>query len=1010
MITVKKNSIRDNKKGILIETKSAGSNVFLIEEFIESDELNDTKFLRLGVKFSADLRKALMLELTTVTISIWRKGESTLRQQGMFMDTKVLSPSQVLGRINFMRKVSKSNIIAHRKNVVYTKQIDLQSFVQNDAQKTINRKSNRDMFGLQTNIKIVKKNKITRQKLDSLLVFKSRQTSFMQRDSQGVKMGQNSAYRNALSKGYDPSQLLFPICGYVGNESRSGIVYDPTPVHSPGESSIVYDPTPFRPDALDVRNYSKFMQMPYDIQLISKGLRQNIEYAPARRDSDVYQEVTHVSDARIPKSDFVAILDETDSSVLNLCEEIVIPKSILPSTFSVRIDLKDESGLTCQSLRYDSSVRALKGTSETPTCAPDIFVSNVGNSFIKVTAASCDKNTASFNVYMRQLIPTIPIQRSPWICVGSIGSLTTLTKDTNFSPLSRKNKFSKVNKNYAGISLAQGTNTKSGSKVFSLNNAMSKEGAVLVRVTPVGSTNTESGMFASSVVKSENSKPFTQKSCCLIPTLHEEGIAIRVTAMPWEYRKCRLLRRNVTINEQTLRPVQSTHSGAKSWVTPGIIPPLDGGGVLDFHAYEYALEVHTHTGEKLILGNTLIEYVKPTRVIQLSHRDVRIVDEDRSGTLQNDVLGKSGNSLAGRNRSIDSSNDTKLASTANNASIYGKSPTAHKKIVSFTIDTVSTKSDAKLLLEALTDAGLSGRYTDDIDMFRSQIDTLQMMSIDRVDMSTGERHHIGDYHTGGSNSVLVVDAGLLSPPPVTGTTYLYRVSLYLSSVEDVIDSMKDDTFSPELDEPRDTLAISKMRQAIFNLRENSKSKEKSELESIKMKAIMTNTIPIGERGDCRGRDTGKKSAFIENFTGIVYDIHVNTNEQNKSNNMTIKKPTRDNATGSVILRWNASIPNIDYWTISAKKIGVSLVCGVCHGSSSNKKTGTYVFVDKLHSTFSGTITYTITAIDMNGNAKHKDKVTTVLKPVIECRKSSNSMGSYKSSNTSDKAIVTEGGS
>ena len=940
-------------------------------------EISGEEMVRIRVCFKFNMRNTLTSGLTTCQVSIVKpSARQTLKTS---FESENLSPSQLVGRLNFMSTMNKVNIISSKKNnLLGTANMSLLDFIDNNVSaKDVVLKPSSVTFGFTRQVRNILKSKLSKSGLTATLAIRNQRskmlvkTSIDEPSANGFKLNQLSFLRN----GIDPATCFFPV---------SGLFYDL-------DESITNDP-----------EYSNFLNQSSQTIKMSNGMTgvfENIQYKDLSQtfSNTPITEVSYVSDNRISDNSIVSIIEEGSSSVNWAFGEIDISRKLLKNSFTIKVDVKDpSSGITVQSISLPASLALLEGSNNIPT--KPIYLAaerNPVNGLCSITVSTSDPAVASIRLYARNLYPSTPLEYCPWILVSEIDNTKTISTSSKTGRNSRK----KVKNNKASIS---STEAETMSDIqSSLNIPIEGDQIAILRATPVNINGEEFGNFSSAILQAPRACYTPAYGSILLTNVSVRrpeggfirGIKITVSGIS-PLAKPRIVRKNLSIGEQyftgngfgskddsrslgfdikeidrnTHRTIYGKQSSPRkitySELNSGVIKGDEyiDRDVTEYCVYEYGLALRPGGGPETIVARSIIECIEPCEDVEF-------------------VIGKPKVQFPGQyipDTDPDSSGMSPTRrSTANPVTSDFPTPSSSRRaFVSIDLNTNVKNTQVEEVIESLSSAGLLDRFENDINVFRNQIKSMTRFGVTRIDSLTGESFYLGTYRPG----TFVDDGSAGSARPTSEREYMYKISLLVMSPEEALDSLKSNTFS-SLDSVSDlcnSIAISKLRQKFFNLDTNPQSGEKSPLEKINKKSLKTATISTDKRGQ-----SSNKSVFESHYTGADRYVKVSISSASKSslNSRKRLRVTKDRLSGYVTLQWSYSRgPTVDYFVITSSRLGDTVVCGTSHAGASDSN---FAFVDKMHKKFSGSIKYTIHAVLLSGVIENVVTKSTVFSPSVE---------------------------
>jgi len=640
--------------------------------------------------------------------------------------------------------------------------------------------------------------------------------------------------------------------------------------------------------------------------------------------------------AQLPKGSSVAVTTMQPNRVRIIPVNVTMKKSDFAGrkNFFVVLDVIDSKGLIAQTLvikidhekNVDDYYAPISGVESNITFS---FDSN------KKSARIClkkeDPNIAGCDIYIREVSETFPMQSS---------------------------QFKKMKR----VQFRQGGTTYSDSIRYPVTETFTlpyvEDKMTIMRVVPISKTGKVFGNFSSSVKKNG---PFVPYRAALSTYCNDEGIVIKLenassntTGVVFERRDLTIKERNFSkvlgpleVDENNLS-IQNVGVGAASLKSKGgrgIFRTLDRS-VKEGHLYEYRARLYLREGvTRTSIMSRFETFITPMEFVSTVLGDIKVTPV-QSPPLRTEVSG--------------------LNSAIN---------------ISFSIDFNVAPTDADKIMEALSTAGLSSLYTDEINEVKSSLQNLIFFNIERFNTETGETFYLGSFPPGKT----IVDDGITTDAlcPIMGQRYMYRVTPCLVQPDVAVQSISRTATSRTEPSPvlgsttflRNPSTYAKLRTD-YNLAALQAVADKAQLQLdyINIKTSKNFSRESFERGTV---PTSNSLVSLADFsTGDYIDKFVSTGyETIKVKNVSVSMGKR----AGPIVRWrsagSATSRNfVDFFIVLVKKQGEKYIAGTCHRVVSDS----FRFVDFSNKDYVGVIEYSIKPVFLGGKTGEEISVGTTM--------------------------------
>jgi len=269
--------------------------------------------------------------------------------------------------------------------------------------------------------------------------------------------------------------------------------------------------------------------------------------------------------------------------------------------------------------------------------------------------------------------------------------------------------------------------------------------------------------------------------------------------------------------------------------------------------------------------------------------------------------------------------------------------------VALNCDVSIPSSDADTVRSVFSNLGLLDLFSSEFEDVKSQFETISMVKIMRLDVTTGEIYDCGEYPAGSFTDR--GDSLKGRPCPVSGSEYIYIVKTLIRVPDQVISEIK------TAQSYRNSNKFDKIQSAVSGRDDGSSIDPNFSEKFFTPIAIRRSTVSYG-------------IALVKNHAGNTFEIGeigvekiVRVSTPKKSISIRPKRISV-NFRKEVIVEWRVrgDISEIDHFIITSTRNGVTVPTGVHHSTSKNSS---FKYVDTNQLKIPGDVTYGIIPVFSN---------------------------------------------
>ena len=552
----------DNSESILLDVRERSGKPKTIRDFFK-----DTEYVY-QIKFNADLKEALDVGNLTARFSI--RSKIPQNKLSIFSNLKSKKTIDVTAALLKKGRMNKKKLVyGDVEGVLYRKNIDLTTLLDNAKVRNFKKLSDKELFGYKNTTVLETAGNLS--KVGSDITISQTPTPYPPTSFVGKKSFKEN-YAKSLTLFYDPASVFFP--------SKDETSIDPVK-----KGAVTFKPLPLilHPEKINDQGIDSIMY----------SMRNSVSSAPVE---------FKIKASDYNPSDLLAINIKQVGKVRTVTVKFTLSSDEVSDKFFVVLDSIDKRGIICQTLKFEVNHAAHLEAFYAPSSVPEIFACRRSptNPLTAVYVKTSDPHIAGFEVYIRSLSEAQPLMNSTFYKLA-----THMYRGLQRRMINRP-----------AIKIPGPINPSEG-RLY------------IFRVVPVTESGTTYGNFSTFTL---NSGPFIPYHTVLSTSPASKGVSVSLSNLPDIYDGFYIERRDLTLHQRDFIPVfnnKNTEVGCGSRDKNKTI--FDANTKQD-HVYEYRAVLY-NKGMKKIGSSTSIErQSSQLKMVDISIGNISFESSRPSGT------------------------------------------------------------------------------------------------------------------------------------------------------------------------------------------------------------------------------------------------------------------------------------------------------------------------------------------------------------------------------------------